>query len=115
MVGLIDALGVEIGSDLAKDVLLAGLGEIGFHDLARIGLSGVARDPHLAGGPQPEKPVPPCRRLELEFLVEREFPLEAFLAFLKSGHWPTPPCAPVRFGANRHKSLGNRAQRRTEG
>src|SRR5262245_14504863 len=115
MVGLIDALGVEIGSDLAKDVFVAGLGEIGFHDLARIGLSGVARDPHLAGSPQPEKPVPPCRRLELEFLVEGEFPLEAFLAFLKSGHWPTPPCAPFDSGRTVTNPWGNRPQRRTEG
>ena len=63
VVGLIDALAVEIAPDLAEYVFLAGLLEVGLDHLAGIGLGIVARQAHLFGRPQPEQLVPPARSI----------------------------------------------------
>ena len=115
MVGLVDALGIEIGPDLAKHVLLAGLGQIGLDHLAGIGLRGVAGDPHLLGGPQAKQPVPPRRRLEFELLVMGEFPLETLLAILETCHLACRLLEPFEFGANLTEILGKYAPSRAEG
>ena len=96
-------------------VLVAGFGEIGLDDLARVGRRIVARDPHLPGGPQPEKPVSPRRRSELQLLVMGELALEALLAFLKSGHLAFVSLSPFDSGASPRKSWGNPTPRGAEG
>jgi hypothetical protein len=107
VVGLADALGIEIAPDLAEDVLLAGFDQIGLDHLARIGLRGVAGDPHLFRRPQAKQPVPPRGRLELKLLVMGEFPLETLLAILKTCHLASRLLEPLWIGANLQKSAGN--------
>src|SRR5437660_1339734 len=86
MIGLIDALGVEILAQLAEDILLAGLLEVGGDDFLGIGIDRGAGEAELLGGPLSQELVAPGGRLELQLLVMRELLLKAVLALVERGH-----------------------------
>src|ERR1700704_634309 len=86
VVGLVDALGIEVAPDLAENVVLARKLHVGHDHLARIGLRLVALDSHQPGRPKTQQLVPPRVGLELELLVMSELPLIALLAILKACH-----------------------------
>ena len=86
VIGRGDAVGVEILADLAEDVVVAGLLEVGHHDLFGVGLGIGALAPELLGGPKPEQLVAPGRRLEFQLLVVRELLLETFFTLVERGH-----------------------------
>ena len=93
--------GRQVGADLAEDVLLARLLEVGADDLARIGvglLAGLAQEPR---GPEAQQPVAPRLGPELHLGVVGELGLEGVLAVVEGGHrpglsswsWVGPVCA----------------------
>src|SRR6516225_10629295 len=83
VVRLHHALGVEILAQLREHAAaLKG----GNHDLARISVGVGAFESELFRRPCSEHAVAPRGRLELELLVVRELPLEAFLALVEGGH-----------------------------
>src|SRR6187401_3240187 len=86
MVGLRDALGVEILPYFAEHVVVARLLEVGHHDLLRVGVGVRSRQSHLSGGPHAEQPVAPGIRLEAQLFIEGEFFLEAFFALVERCH-----------------------------
>ena len=86
LVGLRDALGVEILAHLAEHVVVAGLLEVGHHDLLRVGVGGGAGHAHFFRRPQAEQLVAPGIRLEAQLLIMRELLLEAFLALVERRH-----------------------------
>src|SRR3954447_25016861 len=86
LIGFLDALGIQILTDLAKDVVLARLFEVGHHDLLGIGVGFRAGESEFGCRPQAEQPVTPRVRLELEFFVDGKLLLETFLAFVERGH-----------------------------
>src|SRR5262249_13560005 len=112
---LADALGVEIGPDLAEQVLLAGRQEVGLDDFAGIGLRRLARDPHLLCRPEPEQPVPPGRGFEFKLLVMGEFSLETLLAILETRHLACRPPGPLSIRGCGRGILGKLSPARAEG
>ena len=78
-------LAAKSASDLAQDVGVAGLLEIGRDHLLGVGGGGVAGLAELFGGPQPEQPVAAGLRLEFLLLVEGKLLLKAFLALVECG------------------------------
>ena len=59
MVGLLDALGIEIAPHLAKHIFITRLGQVGLDHLDGIGLGLVAGEPKLLRCPDPKQLVPP--------------------------------------------------------
>ena len=86
MVGLGDAGRVEILADLAENILVASLLEIGADHIASIGIGVRAGLAELFRGPQAEQLVAPRHRLEPQFLVVRVSVLEAFAALVECRH-----------------------------
>src|SRR3954452_748134 len=83
-----DAAGIEIGLDLARDVAVAGLLEIGEHHALRVGVGLGAGAAELLRRPQPEELVAAGGRLEAQLLVMGELPLEGVLAIVEGRHRP---------------------------
>src|SRR5262249_57693729 len=79
-------MGVEVAANLAEPVVLARLLQIRRDDLLRIGLGLGAGESHFLCRPQAEQLVAPRGRLESQFLVVGELPLEAFLALVERSH-----------------------------
>ncbi len=86
VIGLRDALGVEVAANLAEDVIVAGFLEIGDDDLLGVGVGLRARHPELRRRPQAEQLVAARVRLEAQLFVMGELLLETFLAFVERGH-----------------------------
>src|ERR1700719_880486 len=93
MVGLRDALGVEVAADLVQHIVIARLLEIGHHHRFRVILRLGAAEAEFFRRPQTDELVAPRGRLELEFLIVRELLLEAFLALIERGHASRPDVA----------------------
>src|ERR1700722_2885399 len=86
MIGLVDALGIEIFSYPCEHVVVARLLEIDDDDFLRIGLGRICGEAELLCGPQAKQLVAACPPLEPDLLVVREFALEAFLALVERAH-----------------------------
>jgi DNA-binding transcriptional LysR family regulator len=84
VVGLGDALDIEIVPDLLEDVVVA-LGVLRHHYLLGIGVGVGPRKTELLRSPMPEHPVAPGDRLEPELLIVRELLFECFLALVEGG------------------------------
>jgi len=90
VVGLGDALGIEVLANFTENVVIAGFLEIrGYHRLD-IGLGLGTRDPQLFSGPLAEELVAPGNGPEPHFLVKGEFPLKPFLALVECRHPVSP-------------------------
>src|SRR6056297_330025 len=83
---LIAHRGVEIAAQLAEDVLVARLLEIGEYHALGVFLGISAALAELPGGPETQKLVAAGHRLEAQFLVMRELVLEGILAVVECGH-----------------------------
>src|SRR5215213_9618489 len=95
-----NAAGLEIGFDLAGDVAVAGLLEIGEHHALCVGVGLGAGPAELLGRPQPEELVAARRRLEAQLLVVGELPLEGVLAVVEGRHRPLSAFGKARPGYN---------------
>src|SRR5580704_5121992 len=86
VIGLRDALGVEVRAQLAECGIAARRLQLRGNDAHGIGLRRGTGEPELFGSPQPDELVAPRLRPEPYLLVMREFLLEAFLAFVEARH-----------------------------
>src|SRR6202789_489954 len=83
--------GVEIGAQLAEDVLAAGFLEVGLDDRHRVFLGLVGAEAQFLRRPQAQKLVAARHDLEAQLLVMGPFALETPLAILEGvGHVTTP-------------------------
>src|SRR5665647_419702 len=83
---LVDGFALQILCNFTQNVVIAGLLEVGEHDLLGVSLGIGAAFAELAGGPEPQQLVAASHRLESQLLVMRELLLEAFLALVECGH-----------------------------
>src|SRR5262249_9881963 len=84
VIGLCDALGVEVAADLLEHVVLA-LRVLRHDHVAGISLGVGAGEAELLGRPKSEHLVAPGDRLEPQLLVVREALLEILLALVEGG------------------------------
>src|SRR4029079_9941044 len=106
LVGLRDALDVEILPYFPEHVIVAGLLEVGHHNLLRVGVGGRSGQPHLLRGPQAEQLVAPGIRLEAELFIVREFFLEAFFTLVERRHVVPVAFSSIILSENRCLRIG---------
>src|ERR1700674_5901047 len=84
VIGLGDALGVEVAPDLLEHVVIA-LGVLGHHHFLGIGIGVRAGEAELLRRPKAERLVAAGDRLEPQLLVVREALFELLLALVEGG------------------------------
>ena len=89
-IGPVDPGSVKIMPDLAEDVLVARLFQIGQDNRLGIGLRIGARQAHEICRPEAEKLVPARHDLELGFLIQRVAGFFCALAIVECAHWGWP-------------------------
>ncbi len=90
VVGLVDARGVEIGPDLAEDVLVARFLKVGYDHRLGVILGRLAFMAEQLRRPLAEHLVAPGLRLEPQSRVVGEFALKLVFAVVKAAHAHTP-------------------------
>ncbi len=89
-IGPVDPGGIEIIANLAEDVFIARLFQIGQDNRLGIGLRIGARQAHEIRRPEAEKLVPARHDLELGFLIQRVAGFFCALAIVECAHWEWP-------------------------
>src|ERR1700730_15583988 len=101
MVGLGNALVVEITPDFLEDAAFACVIERGQDHLLGVGVGLRSRQSQFLRGPNAEHPVAPRSGLEPQLFVMRELLLESFLALVERGHACLAGCGNCGHGCTR--------------